>query len=214
MIAAVRRCLFTFCSALLLLLFVAVSLLGVRSHFVHDGLYRNAVTVGRDRSSFHYRGSLAGSNAGVLSFNVRGYTLRRPSDEPGRSGKSERETYHLEMEIAKVRAGLAPEWTWTTQGASIAPAQFSPATPSLIGRLGFSFTSGRRSDPMREDYGYSLSAPHWFIASSAAVLPAAWLVGTLRRRRPGPGLCPSCGYDLRASPERCPECGRPAEAQP
>src|SRR5687767_11319876 len=28
--------------------------------------------------------------------------------------------------------------------------------------------------------------------------------------KPPPGLCPRCGYDLRATPGRCPECGTPA----
>jgi predicted amidophosphoribosyltransferase len=38
--------------------------------------------------------------------------------------------------------------------------------------------------------------------------PAVWLNGLRKTRRAKRlGLCPSCGYDLRASPERCPECG-------
>lgn len=50
--------------------------------------------------------------------------------------------------------------------------------------------------------------PFWSLALFALVLPAASLWTVIqRRRRRSAALCPSCGYDLRATPGRCPECG-------
>jgi hypothetical protein len=59
---------------------------------------------------------------------------------------------------------------------------------------------------------YEWTVPFWAIFLLTAAYPAAQVVGAMRRRRRfGHGMCPDCGYDLRATPERCPECGRVGE---
>jgi hypothetical protein len=51
--------------------------------------------------------------------------------------------------------------------------------------------------------------PVWAVLVTGSVLPLTWLVRhrQYRRRLMLIGCCPSCGYDLRATPGRCPECG-------
>ena len=51
-------------------------------------------------------------------------------------------------------------------------------------------------------------APDWSVMLACLALPLTTLGRHLvRRRRNRVGRCPSCGYDLRATPDRCPECG-------
>jgi hypothetical protein len=53
--------------------------------------------------------------------------------------------------------------------------------------------------------------PHWVLAAVTGILPLVRLIRyrsvARRQRRIAAGLCPRCGYDLRASEGRCPECG-------
>jgi hypothetical protein len=57
----------------------------------------------------------------------------------------------------------------------------------------------------------AVSIPHWITAVVLAIPPALWLLLARRlrqrRRALAAGLCPRCGYDLRATPQQCPECG-------
>jgi hypothetical protein len=64
--------------------------------------------------------------------------------------------------------------------------------------------------------------PHAAIVAVLAAWPALRIAGALwrrykrqvGRRRAYEGLCPACGYDLRATPGRCPECGKASEVEP
>jgi hypothetical protein len=77
-------------------------------------------------------------------------------------------------------------------------------------------TAGQRAEVCRR-WHERLDVPLWTARYSrigllALVLPAANFAsrvagGVRHGRRRATGLCPACGYDLRASPNRCPECG-------
>jgi hypothetical protein len=66
---------------------------------------------------------------------------------------------------------------------------------------------GNRHGPFNVYSGTAMFVSHWFLALLFAIVPALHLCSIIRSRRHGPGLCPKCGYDLRATPDRCPECG-------
>ena len=54
----------------------------------------------------------------------------------------------------------------------------------------------------------SLTVPYWALVLVFSALPTIALLRLVQRsRRSRAGLCPACGYDLRATPDRCPECG-------
>jgi hypothetical protein len=59
---------------------------------------------------------------------------------------------------------------------------------------------------------WAVTMPHWLLGALLFLLPAVRLTLRARRRPAATGLCPNCGYDLRATPDRCPECGKPASA--
>jgi hypothetical protein len=82
-----------------------------------------------------------------------------------------------------------------------------PGSRSHFDKWDFWIVTGERWG----DYHHAAFMPAWFLALFTLALPTARAVRHLRALSlRDSGLCPSCSYDLRATPDRCPECGRGA----
>jgi hypothetical protein len=77
-------------------------------------------------------------------------------------------------------------------------------------RSWLSFLLHRVSAPGESNW--TIEIPYWALIVMTG-LSAWWCSAGFRqrRRRSIQGLCPVCGYDLRATPDRCPECGTAVE---
>lgn len=154
----------------------------------------------------------------------------RPDDDdsrhPFRASPDERRKYRAFMD----GGGRLPHGF--TQHETGPPGTYRPgAGDSSFSRLGFTF---RRHDRVREgavdggdfipsdgprSYRYSDGyASYWALILPFLIvgLPAvrAYAASRRRARRVAAGRCPSCGYDVRETPERCPECGAAPDVRP
>lgn len=188
-----RHRLFTCLSALSLLIFLAAVGLWIRSHSQGD-----LVTYGA-------RWDDRGTN------QIKGLT--------GWSGGGGFYVAYLHVAATPLKGQVGPFWPWRLRWETKPnPLYTKPGNP-MFDRFGFCWKGRWRQPANDRNFNrilseFYLAAPHWSVALLSAILPALWLVGLKRRLRSVQGLCPICGYDLRASPDRCPECGNAVAMPP
>jgi hypothetical protein len=184
------RHLFTLCSAISLVLCVAMCVLWIRSlgYFEQMSVWHSR-WVKADEAQTLYVGFSWYSN--TLRLNV----IRERFEPAYFRGWSA-------PLMTEFRRSRPPGMRWFFAGENV--------TRAMNGYFpGFTATSSPYgSGPIPPGRSWVLAVRPWLPTLMAAVLPAIWLCRYAKARRARrTGLCPTCGYDLRASPERCPECG-------
>jgi hypothetical protein len=184
----VKRRLFNLAAAVSLVLCLAVVTLWVRSYWRWDSVARYPY---RAESRTYHQQSFD-SVLGTL------YVIWREEKlDPGPAA---------EMAYNRTLGLYGETWRYSRHGLSGALRR----GPNFWERMGFDFA---RAGAEKTRNGNLVSAvvirvPHWLLVALLAPMPVIYYVRRARNRhRTAQGLCLTCGYDLRASPDRCPECG-------
>ncbi len=188
-----RKC-FNIASTLSLILFIAISILWIRSYWFYD-----IIRYSSESSDWW----ISVDSGRILAMADRA---------------SEYRSYAFSWESTSKAppAPILPAPTTSTGSVTVSGSAVSVSSSYTVSYdhhiyfPGFAFTS-RSQTPLR---GVLVLISFWLLAILTSILPLARIVVLLRtrsrHRRRLLGLCSACGYDLRATLDRCPECGSSA----
>jgi hypothetical protein len=131
--------------------------------------------------------------------------------------------YWLRIEEDPVRTiqELSPEQNWELSRDGLKPGIYwwtdlystnglEKATQRL-GHLPLGCAAELWADRWHVEHCFAIRVHFWLLGLGLGLFPGLYVNRAIRRlhrwRRLSRGLCPACGYDLRASTGRCPECG-------
>jgi hypothetical protein len=189
---------FPFFSLLSAAALIAVVVLSVRSHLVHDTVIWESGDASADNALHDLF-----SASGRWCWQAQWFWFEGPGLPPGVNVVHGAESPQGWFRSPPAPAPVHGDRWWNAWGFQLLREREN--WPSVYSRT-------------LEKSRLLVGTPYWFPAGMSAVLPAMWLVrarrARLRRRRKNAGECARCGYDLRATPGRCPECGSVAAGAP
>ena len=185
---------------------MATCVIWVRSYFIGEYFYRDVVITQHEVRNYNQRAiEIAAGALTLIYWNERDTSDVWEAHNYGETNFTNR-TEHHSYTTTSVKYPYASDPFHGVTG---------PASGETFRMAGFQWAFYQEPPDSRyrvlESHARFYVTPLWAIALVTGTMPLVVGLKWRRRRRAAArqlkGLCASCGYDLRATPDRCPECG-------